>query len=148
VIVGAALVEIHVHASQSLKQKRGVVQSIKQRLRNRFNISVAEVGGQELWQRALLGLSAAGAAAEPVREVLSKAIDFVEELHLAEVLASEIEIVELPHAELDAGGPWAGDLSEALEIEGAPDADGERADHEARDGHDDQDDHDDHEHEA
>ena len=48
-IVGAAVVELHVHASQSLKQKRGVVRSVVQRLRNRFNIAVAEIGGQDTW---------------------------------------------------------------------------------------------------
>ena len=46
-IVGAAAVEIHIHESQSLKQKRGVVRSIAQRVRNRFQLSVAEVGGQD-----------------------------------------------------------------------------------------------------
>ena len=39
-IVGAALIELHVHGSQSLKQKRGVVRSITQRVRNRFNLAV------------------------------------------------------------------------------------------------------------
>ena len=43
-IVGAAIVELHVHASQSLKQKRGVVRSIVRRVRNRFNVSVSEIG--------------------------------------------------------------------------------------------------------
>jgi uncharacterized protein YlxP (DUF503 family) len=65
-IVGAAIVEIHVHGSPSLKQKRGVVRSIQQRLRNRFNISVAEVGGQGTWQRAVLGMSVTGSEAAPV----------------------------------------------------------------------------------
>ena len=59
-IVGAALVEIHVHGSRSLKQKRGVVRSIVQRVRNRFNVSIAEVDGQGTWQRAVLGLSSRG----------------------------------------------------------------------------------------
>ena len=96
-VVGAALVEIHVHASQSLKQKRGVVRSIQQRLRNQFNISVSEVGGQGTWQRAVLGMSAAGAEAPMVRKVLERAIHFVEESHTAEVLNSDLEIMVLPH---------------------------------------------------
>ena len=84
-IVGAALVELRVHASQSLKQKRGVVQSIKRRVRNKFNLSIAEVGGQETWQRAVLGLTAAGSSERVVRGELTRAIEFIEELHLAEV---------------------------------------------------------------
>ena len=55
-IIGAGIVEIRIHGSHSLKQKRGVVRSITQRVRNRFNLSIAEVGGQDTWQRAALGL--------------------------------------------------------------------------------------------
>ncbi len=40
-VIGAARVELHVHGSQSLKQKRGVVRAISQRVRNRFNVAVA-----------------------------------------------------------------------------------------------------------
>ena len=43
-IVGAALIELHVHGSQSLKAKRGVVKSLTARMRNKFNVAVAEVG--------------------------------------------------------------------------------------------------------
>ena len=107
-IVGAALIEIHVHGSQSLKQKRGVVRSIVQRVRNRFNLSVAEVGGQDTWQRALLALGAVGSDERVLRRALEGAIDFIEQLHLAEVLGSEIEILELPHEQpLDVDeGTW------------------------------------------
>jgi uncharacterized protein YlxP (DUF503 family) len=98
-IVGAALVELHVHGSQSLKQKRGVVRSITQRVRNRFNLAVAEVGGQDTWQRVTLGLAAAGNDAVTVRRVLDRALDFIEGLHLAEVTGSDVEILSLPHVE-------------------------------------------------
>jgi uncharacterized protein YlxP (DUF503 family) len=110
--VGAALIEIHVHGSQSLKAKRGVVQSIKQRLRNRFNLAVAEVGGQDTWQRAVLGLSAVGSDASKVREVLARAVRFVEELHLADVIASDIELVELPYESSAESAPWYADDDE------------------------------------
>ncbi len=94
-IVGAAVVEIRIHGSHSLKQRRGVVRSISQRIRNRFNISVAEVGGQNTWQRAELGLCAAGSDRQRVRGLLEKALEFIEELHLAEVGVAEIEILDL-----------------------------------------------------
>lgn len=109
-IVGAALVEIHVHGSQSLKEKRGVVRSITQRVRNRFNVAVAEVGGHGTWQRALIGLAATGAEAGSVRRVLERAVGYIEELHLAEVTGSDVELVTLPHAERWAGGE--GDVEE------------------------------------
>ena len=97
-IVGAAAVEIRIHGSSSLKEKRGVVRSISRRVRNRFNVAVAEVEGQDTWQRAVLGFAAAGADARVVRGVLERAVSFVEDMHLAEVLHSEIEILQLPYA--------------------------------------------------
>jgi len=92
-VVGAARVELHVHGSHSLKQKRGVVRSISQRLRNRFNVSVAEVGGQGTWQHAVLGLATVAASAQTARRRLEKCIDFIEDLHLAEVIDQQIEVL-------------------------------------------------------
>ena len=105
-IVGAALVVLHVHGSHSLKEKRGVVRSITQRVRNRFNLAVAEVGGLDTWQRAELGLAAAGADPAKLRGILEGAVRFIEELHLAEVVASDVEIVTLPH---EAPPAWSED---------------------------------------
>jgi len=95
VIVGAAVIELHVHASHSLKQKRGVVRSIVQRLRNRFNVAVAEIGGQDTWQRAVLGITTTGVDRTQVRGVLTRILVFIEDLHLAEVTNSDIEVLEL-----------------------------------------------------
>ena len=92
-IVGAALIEMHVHGAQSLKAKRGVVRSILQRVRNRFNCSAAEVGGQGTWQRAVLGFTTLGNDSGLVRGVLERAIVFVEDQHLGEVTGSEVELV-------------------------------------------------------
>ena len=116
-IVGASVIDLHVHGSQSLKAKRGVVRSIVQRVRNRFNVSVAEIGGQDTWQLAVLGITAAGSDETSVRRVLDRVGDFIENLHLAEVGAVDTCVVELPHEDslttddLDAGDdPDAGGL--------------------------------------
>jgi uncharacterized protein YlxP (DUF503 family) len=101
-IVGASVVEIYIHGCRSLKEKRGVVRSITRRVRNRFNLSVAEVGGQDTWQRAVLGLTAAGSEAAVVRGLLERAQVFIEEMHLAEVRNADVEVLDLPHAE----GMW------------------------------------------
>jgi uncharacterized protein YlxP (DUF503 family) len=98
-LVGVAAVELHVHASQSLKAKRGVVRSISQRVRNRFNLSVSEVGGQGSWQVAVLGIAAVGSEAVVLRRVLERAVAFIEDLHLAEVTHADIEIIVLPYEE-------------------------------------------------
>jgi uncharacterized protein YlxP (DUF503 family) len=113
-IVGAAAVEIHIHGSQSLKSKRGVVRSIAQRVRNRFGLSVAEVGGQDTWQLAVLGLATVGSDRRKVRALLEQALAYIEDLHLAEVLNTDVELVDLPYR---AGG-WEGDAEDS----DAPDA--------------------------
>ena len=48
--------EIHIEAAHSLKDKRQVVRSIKDRLRNSFNVSVAEIDATDLWKRATIGV--------------------------------------------------------------------------------------------
>ena len=96
-IVAAAVIEVYVHDSHSLKQKRAVVRAITQRVRNRFGVSIAEVGGQGTWQRAVLGMATVGREGGEARGVLKRVIEFVEGLHLAEVRATDIEIIDLPH---------------------------------------------------
>jgi len=98
VIIGAAATELEIHGSRSLKEKRGVVRSICQRVRNEFSVSVAEVGGQGTWTRALLGFATVGSNAVVVRRVLDQVIDFVEGLNLAELVSSDVEIIRLPHS--------------------------------------------------
>jgi len=106
-IVGAAVVELHVHGSQSLKEKRGVVRSLVQRVRNRFPVSIAEVGGQDTWQRAVLGIATVGGDARKLRSVLEQVVEFVDGTGLAEVVGSDVEIVPFPHEEI--GGDDDGD---------------------------------------
>lgn len=92
-VVGAAQVELHVHASHSLKEKRSAVRSIVRRVRNEFNVAVAEVGGQDTWQWAVLGLAAVGHDGVSVRAVLERVVEFIEALHLAEVTDHTVAIV-------------------------------------------------------
>ena len=76
------------------------------RLRNRFNLAVSEVGGQDTWQRAVVGMTAAGSDREKVRQVLHSAVVFVEQLHLAEVRGSDIEILDLPLSDRETFPSW------------------------------------------
>lgn len=99
-IVGAAVVELHVHGSRSLKEKRGVVRSLAQRVRNRFPVSIAEVGGQDTWQRAVLGVATVGGDARALRRVLEDVVAFMDGTGLAEVVGSDVEIVPFPHQEI------------------------------------------------
>lgn len=85
-VVGIVRVELFVPGSQSLKDKRQVVRSIKERLRERVHASVAEVDHQELWQRAALGLAVVGADGSQVRDMLQSARHIVDQYLQAQVL--------------------------------------------------------------
>ena len=52
--IGVLTLELRLESSHSLKEKRHVVQSLKDRLRHKFNVSVAEIDHQDLWQRATI----------------------------------------------------------------------------------------------
>ncbi|MBV8446124.1 MAG: DUF503 domain-containing protein, partial [Candidatus Dormibacteraeota bacterium] len=56
-VVGTLLITLQVPDSGSLKEKRQVVRSLTARLRNTFNVAVAEVGDQNLWQSAVIGVA-------------------------------------------------------------------------------------------
>ncbi len=77
-IVAVALFELHIEDAQSLKEKRMVVKSLRDRLRARFEISAAEVGMQELHQRARLAISFVALDDRGADAQLEKIADFVE----------------------------------------------------------------------
>ncbi|HJW88804.1 MAG TPA: DUF503 domain-containing protein [Dehalococcoidia bacterium] len=93
-IVGILTVRLRLPENHSLKGKRQVVKSVIQRVRNRFNVSVAEVEDQDLWQLATIGVACVSNSAAHVNEVLCKVQDFIAGSRLdAELLDYEIEIL-------------------------------------------------------
>jgi uncharacterized protein YlxP (DUF503 family) len=60
VTVGVLVIEIIIHSSASLKEKRFVLSSIKDRVRKKFNVSVAELDFQDKWQRSQIGIATIG----------------------------------------------------------------------------------------
>ena len=94
--VGVARIELHMAENSSLKGKRMVVKSVAQRVRNRFNVAVAEVDTQDAWQLATLGIVCVSEDPRHSNEMLSKVIDFIESERLdAEVGAVEMELIAL-----------------------------------------------------
>jgi uncharacterized protein YlxP (DUF503 family) len=59
-VLGLLQVEVHLPKAQSLKDKRSVLKSLRDQLRGRFNVAVAELDANELWQRATVGVSTLG----------------------------------------------------------------------------------------
>jgi uncharacterized protein YlxP (DUF503 family) len=76
-IVGCCRIELYLPESGSLKTKRHHLKALKTRLQNHFNVSVAEVDGQDLWQRAVIGVAIVTNEARFADQVLAKVIDHV-----------------------------------------------------------------------
>lgn len=95
-IVGACRLELRLAENHSLKGKRRVVKSVSGRLRNQFNISVAEVEENDVWQTAVLGLSCVSNDSRHAHQMLEKAVSFVEGLRLdAELTDYQIELADV-----------------------------------------------------
>ena len=92
-VVGVAKVSLRLPGNKSLKGKRKVIKSICQRLRQRFNLAVAETDAQDLWQTGELGLVAVGNQPGYIDSKLDKAINFVEDMHIAEIVNIERELI-------------------------------------------------------
>lgn len=92
-VVGVLKVDLLVHGSQSLKQKRAAVKSLLGRCRARFPVSCAEVGHHDLWQRAALGFAMVGHCEAVVDQVLQKVLAEIERAGLAEICGQETEFI-------------------------------------------------------
>lgn len=90
--IAVCLLEIHIPEATSLKQKRQVVESLVKRLRNRFNLSAAEVGHRDLWQRSELGLAAVCRNSASADRVMEQALSFIEQENRINVISLEREL--------------------------------------------------------
>jgi uncharacterized protein YlxP (DUF503 family) len=89
--VAACRVSLYLPASDSLKDKRQVVRSLLQRLRNTFEIAAAEVEEQDKRQLAVLGLAAASGEAGHAEEVIEHAVRFIEETR-PDVTVNDVQV--------------------------------------------------------
>lgn len=78
-VVGVAVISLRLDSLQTLKDKRALLQSIKARVGNRFNASIAEVERQDLIKELVLGVAVAGSSATAVRQVLEHISCFIEQ---------------------------------------------------------------------
>ena len=90
--VGICILHLQLSENHSLKEKRRVVKSIKDRVRNKFNVSIAEIDGLDKWQWATLGVVCVSNDARFANSVLSSVVNFIEGMHMAELVDYEIEI--------------------------------------------------------
>jgi len=92
-VVGTLELELLIRDAQTLKDKRRVIKSLKDRLLHRFPVSVAEVGSLDHWQHSQLGVAIVSNDSRHATEVLSKIVDFVRNSPAAELVDYTMEIL-------------------------------------------------------
>ena len=94
-VIGCCSIKFYLHGNNSLKGKRRVVRAIKDRLKNDFNVSVTEVGDQDVWQNLHIGISAVGSNRPYMDGLISKVVDAIDKMNLAEMVNCKTETLNM-----------------------------------------------------
>lgn len=89
-VIGVLQVQMHLPSAGSLKGKRKILKSLKDRLKNKFNLSVAELEYQDLWQSSTIGMAIISNDKQFANSVLSKATDLVN--NQPEIIVTDIQM--------------------------------------------------------
>jgi len=92
VVIGLLTGELHFPENHSLKGKRVVLRKILERLKQRLNVSVAEVDYQNLWQRSLIAIACVNTSTREANTTLTHALNMIDAFYEAELLEHHIEI--------------------------------------------------------
>lgn len=92
-VVGIARITFLLHDTASLKEKRMVVKKITDKVKRRFNVSIAEVDSQDVLSRAVIGITAVGGDNPHVNSTVDKVVNFIDRLHLAEIVDESMELI-------------------------------------------------------
>jgi uncharacterized protein YlxP (DUF503 family) len=91
--VGLLTLELHIPDAQSLKDKRQVLRSLKDKLRRDFNVAVAELEHHDTWQRSVVGIVTISNEEKHVREMLGKVLDEADRILGSFLINQAVEIV-------------------------------------------------------
>lgn len=124
-VVGICHLDLRLREGRSLKAKRKILRSLIDRTRERFNAAVAEVGGNDLWQRAEIGVAVVGNDARHVQSMLDTIVRFVASSVVpGEVVRRDVEVIHAgaseswrPMVEWDEGDERDEDADEPEERE-------------------------------
>lgn len=92
-IIGSCKIKLRLYSPESLKEKRMIIKSLIERLKHRFNISIAEVSDNDLWQISTIGIAIVGNESVYVDEVINKIINFIDNFEIVEIIDCEIEML-------------------------------------------------------
>ncbi len=94
-VVGICCLDLQISENNSLKGKRRILKRIIERVKHKFNVSIAEVGNHDLWQSSQIGFCMVGNDKRFINSALDKIIYFIEEINIAEITKSDFEIINL-----------------------------------------------------
>lgn len=94
-VVGYGIIKFRLYDCHSLKEKRSAVKSVVNRIQNHFNVSVAEVGANDIHQLAEIGFALVGNSSQLVNSKMDKILNLAYEHKAVEVINSEMEIMQL-----------------------------------------------------
>ena len=94
-VVGVCQLDVRIPENHSLKEKRHILRKLTDRVRNRFNVAISEVGDNDLWQRAQIGFCTVSNDRRHINSSLDKVVDYIENMYLVEILSTEMEILTL-----------------------------------------------------
>lgn len=92
-IIGSCRVKLMIYESNSLKDKRQIIKSIIERLKSRFNISIAEVDLNDSWKTSIIGFACVSNDTNHANQILSNVIKFIDGDNRVEIIGEEIEIL-------------------------------------------------------
>lgn len=94
-VIGVCQLDFRIPENQSLKGKRHVIRKMIDRVKHQFNVSISEVGDNDLWQRGQIGICTVGNDRRHINSSLDKVIDFIEKMNLVEMVGTEMEIINV-----------------------------------------------------
>jgi uncharacterized protein len=94
-VIGSGIIEILIAESRSLKEKRGVLSRILKRTQNEFNISIAEIGDNDILKRAKIGFCVVGNDTRYINGKIDHILRFVDSLQVAEIINTKIEMIHV-----------------------------------------------------
>lgn len=93
-IIGRCLIRLRLFSPNSLKEKRRILKSLIERLKSRYNISIAEVGENDSWQIAEIGIAVVANKAVFADEVINKIVHFIDNFDSVEIVDIDIEMID------------------------------------------------------
>ncbi|MFI5314415.1 MAG: DUF503 domain-containing protein [Myxococcota bacterium] len=98
-LIAAALIELALPEAETIKARRRVARSVKDRVRQRFNVSVAEVADQDERRSVVIGCVMVGVDPRHLRDGMEKVVRYVESLGVAEVVGDDVTVLRLDEVE-------------------------------------------------